>query len=136
MNRRNSHGQQPTVGGSSLIVTFAVLCLTVFALLGLSTVRADQRLADIGTESVVNYYEAELQAETILAELRSGEIPEGVSKNGDIYSYICPVSDTLALQVEVRIQGSAWEIICWRTVATIEWTESDSLNVWTGNNQN
>ena len=36
----------PAVGGSSLLVIFAVLCLTVFALLGLSTVQADIRLAD------------------------------------------------------------------------------------------
>ena len=133
MNRNSQNTQQPTIGGSSLIVTFAVLCLTVFALLGLSTVRADQRLADVSANSVVNYYEAELQAETILSELRMGNIPDGVSKNGNIYSYMCPISDTLALYAEVRIENTDWEILCWRTVTTIEWTESDSLNVWNGN---
>lgn len=30
----------PVIGGSSLLVIFAVLCLTVFALLGLSTAQA------------------------------------------------------------------------------------------------
>jgi len=132
MSRRDRNTQQPTIGGSSLIVTFAVLCLTVFALLGLSTVRADQRLADVSANAVADYYDAELQAETILSELRSGNIPDGVSKNGDVYSYMCPVSDTLSLQVEVRIENSQWEILCWCTVTTIEWTESDSLNVWNG----
>ena len=132
MSIRDRNTQQPTIGGSSLIVTFAVLCLTVFALLGLSTVRADQRLADVSANAVADYYDAELQAETILSELRSGNIPDGVSKNGDVYSYMCPVSDTLSLQVEVRIENSQWEILCWRTVTTIEWTESDSLNVWNG----
>lgn len=132
MSKHDRNTQQPTIGGSSLIVTFAVLCLTVFALLGLSTVRADQRLADVSANAAADYYEAELQAETILSELRSGNIPDGVSKNGDVYSYMCPVSDTLSLQVEVRIENSQWEIICWRTVTTIEWTESDSLNVWNG----
>ena len=132
MSRRDRNTQQPTIGGSSLIVTFAVLCLTVFSLLGLSTVRADQRLADVSANAVADYYEAELQAETILSELRSGNIPDGVSKNGDVYSYMCPVSDTLSLQVEVRVENSDWEILCWRTVTTLEWTESDSLNVWNG----
>ncbi|MBQ9858746.1 MAG: hypothetical protein IJO77_07085 [Oscillospiraceae bacterium] len=132
MSRRDRNTQQPTIGGSSLIVTFAVLCLTVFALLGLSTVRADQRLADVSANAAADYYDAELQAETILSELRSGNIPDGVSKNGDVYSYMCPVSDTLSLQVEVRIENSQWEILCWRTVTTLEWTESDSLNVWNG----
>ena len=55
MNRKNHFGQQPTVGASSLVVIFAVLCLTVFALLGLSTVRADQRLSDTAAVSVENY---------------------------------------------------------------------------------
>ena len=36
----------PAIGGSSLLVIFAVLCLTVFALLSLSTVQADNRLSD------------------------------------------------------------------------------------------
>ena len=35
----------PAFGGSSLLVIFAVLCLTVFALLSLSTVQAEKRLA-------------------------------------------------------------------------------------------
>ena len=30
----------PAVGGVSLLVVFAVLCLTIFALLGLATVQA------------------------------------------------------------------------------------------------
>lgn len=36
----------PAVGGISLLVAFAVLCLTVFALLSLSTVQAQKRLSD------------------------------------------------------------------------------------------
>ena len=87
---------------------------------------------EIALDQAADYYDAELQAETILSELRSGNIPDGVSKNGDVYSYMCPVSDTLSLQVEVRIENSQWEILCWRTDTTIEWTENDSLNVWNG----
>lgn len=128
----NKHNQQPTVGGSSLVVMFAVLCLTVFALLGLSTVRADQHLSDTTAASVKKYYEAELQAETILAELRSGTLPDGVNKSGDIYSYVCPISDTLQLQVSVRITDTSWEILNWHTATTLEWNEEDSLNVWNG----
>ena len=36
----------PTVGGSSLLVIFAVLCLTTFTLLALSTAQANKRLSD------------------------------------------------------------------------------------------
>ena len=40
------------VGGSSLIMVFAVLCLTVFTLLTLSTVQADRRLSEVTAEAV------------------------------------------------------------------------------------
>ena len=94
----------PAVGGSSLLVIFAVLCLTVFALLGLATVQANSRLSDASAQTVSGYYAADCQAETILAQLRSGTVPEGVSVRGDVYSYTCPISDTQTLQVEVRVE--------------------------------
>ena len=40
----------PAVGGISLLVVFAVLCLTVFALLSLTTVQADVRLYDASAQ--------------------------------------------------------------------------------------
>ena len=53
----------PAVGGSSLLVIFAVLCMTVFAVLSLSTVLAEQRLSETAAESVAAYYRADLQAD-------------------------------------------------------------------------
>ena len=69
----------PAVGGISLLVAFAVLCLTVFALLSLSTVQAQSRLADASLETVAQYYAADAEAVRILALLRSGESPDGVT---------------------------------------------------------
>lgn len=79
---------------SSLLVIFAVLCLTIFALLSLSTGRADGRLTEISAKSVREYYAADTKAEEILAELRNGNLPPEVEKDGDIYRYTCIVSDT------------------------------------------
>ena len=61
------------VGGSSLIMVFAVLCLTVFTLLTLSTVQADRRLSEVTAEAVSAYYAADTEAERIFAQLG----PEG-----------------------------------------------------------
>lgn len=132
MSRQNSREQAPIVGGSSLVVIFAVLCLTVFALLGLSTVRADERLADINVKAVTDYYAAEFEAETIFAKLRSGEIPEGVLKENNVFSYSCKVSETQVLCVEVAFEENEWNILRWQTVSTTEWSESDGLSVWEG----
>ena len=52
---RRVHFSPPAVGGVSLLVVFAVLCLTVFALLSLTTVRADVRLADASAQAVSDY---------------------------------------------------------------------------------
>jgi len=121
----------PFTGGSSLLVIFTVLCLTVFALLAFSTVAADKRLADASAEAVRQYYEADASAEAILGQLRAGIIPEGVSKDGDVYAYCCPMSDTQALRVVVYVRGTEYEIKQWKVVATTEWSPKEYIEVWT-----
>lgn len=122
----------PAVGGSSLLVIFAVLCLTIFALLGLSTVQAESRLADASAEAVKSYYEADTEAEEILAKLRQGIVPDGVTADGDNYTYRCEISEVQALEVEVQITNEGYRILRWQMVSTTEWEEDDSLNLWNG----
>ena len=122
----------PAVGGIALLMAFAVLCLTVFALLSLTTVRADVRLADASVQAVSDY-SADQAAQTILARLRGGEMPEGVtSAGGNLYTYSCPVSDRQRLEVEVEVEGAAYRILRWQTVPTGEWESDESLDVWDG----
>ena len=122
----------PAVGGSSLLVIFAVLCLTIFALLGLSTVQADGRLSEASSRSVKGYYQADTEAEQILYRLRMGEVPEGVKQNGTMYSYVCTISDVQALEVEVRVEEETYEILKWRVVSTAEWKTEEGLDLWDG----
>lgn len=131
--RKRERFSPPAVGGISLLVVFAVLCLTVFALLSLTTVRADSRLADASAQAVSGYYAADRQAQEILARLRMGELPEGVDAVGDTYSYTCPISDTQELQVEVelRLDGS-YTVLRWQAAAVGEWTIDEGLNIWDG----
>ena len=121
----------PATGGASLLVIFAVLCLTVFALLGFSTVQADKRLADVSIQAVSDYYAADCAAEETLAKLRAGQLPEGVTLTGDVYAYSCPISPTQALQVEVR--SGDWEVLRWQAVSTIQWQENTDMELWDGN---
>ena len=130
MSKHQEH-QLPVIGGSSLLVIFAVLCLTVFALLGFSTVQADKRLSDISIQAVSDYYAADCAAEEILAKLRAGQLPEGVTLTGDVYAYSCPISPTQALQVEVH--SGDWEVLRWQAVSTIQWQENTDMELWDGN---
>lgn len=107
----------PMVGGSSLLIIFAVLCLTVFTLLALGTVQADSRLSDASIRAVSDYYEAELEAETILASLRDGIVLEGVTVEENIYSYSCPISSGQDLVVQVKVEGDCWTILRWQAVS-------------------
>ena len=125
---RNRKQSVPVIGGSSLLVIFAVLCLTIFALLGLSTVQANKRLSDISVKAVSDYYSADCQAEEIFAILRSGVIPENVSLQGDVYTYHCIISPTQELQVEIH--ATDWTILRWQSVSTFRWQEDNTLEVW------
>lgn len=122
----------PAVGGTSLLVMFAVLCLTVFALLGLSSVQADGRLSDAAAEAVYGYYQADCEAEEILAALRSGTVPEGVEQDGSTYYYECPISGTQTLEVAVQVEGAAYQVLRWQAVPTGQWEADQTLDVWDG----
>lgn len=127
-----TQGAPPALGGASLLSAFAILCLTVFALLSLSTVRADQRLSLASAQAVSDYYKADAQAQEILARLRGGELPQEVTIDGDIYSYACPASDVQTLQVELRMEDGAYTILRWQMVPSAAWNVDDSIKVWNG----
>lgn len=122
----------PAVGASSLMVVFAVLCLTVFALLSVSTARADGRLSHKANTAITGYYEADYRAEEVLAQLRAGIVPAGVTREEGMYTYRCPISDTQVLIVQVSLEGSAYKIHRWQAVSTTDWQADDRIPVWDG----
>lgn len=131
MREKERRTALPAVGGSSLLVIFAVLCLTVFALLSLAAVQAYGRLSDASAAAVSDYYEADCRAEELFARLRSGERPAEVEKNGDVYAYSCSISPSQTLEVELRQQDGTWKVLRWQAVAMTEEAD-DTLAVWDG----
>lgn len=127
--RRETHA---AVGGSSLLTIFAVLCLTVFAVLTIATASAGARLGDSAAAAVEAYYAADCAAEEILARLRAGERPEGVTEENGIFFYCCPISDTQTLMVEVAVEAAEFQILRWQAVPVAEWEAEEQLQVWDG----
>ena len=121
----------PAIGGSSLLVIFALLALTVFALLSLSTVQAEKRMADATAQAVAEYYAADLEAERIFALLRAGETVNGVAVNGNVYSYRCAVSENQMLNVELEKKENTWRVCRWQVTASVE-AISETMPVWDG----
>lgn len=124
----------PAVGISSLVVIFAALCLAVFVQLAISTAKADEKLSDQGHQAIIDYYQAEREADTIIALLRNGQVPEGVTFEDGVYSFQCVISDTQVLEVEVRLEGDTHTILRWQAVSTADWQADEDLPVWDGEN--
>lgn len=140
---KKSRFSPPAVGGISLLVVFAVLCLTVFALLSLTTVQADIRLSDASAQAVLDYYQADSKAQEILACLRTGAaLPQGVqvdrtegegAEGAALLRYAVPLSDTQELQVELTLDARGrYTILRWQSVPTGDWEYDDSLTLWDG----
>lgn len=142
MNEQKNKGfSPPAVGGVTLLSVFAVLCLTIFALLSLSTVSANGRLSDASAKAVSDYYAADVKAQRVLALLRSGadiqaaaeeNTVDGITADGDVYSYSCKISERQTLEVEVRVDGDNYAVRKWQAVPSGEWNIDSSLPVWDG----
>ena len=137
MNEKRDRFSVPPIGASSLLSAFAVLCLVVFALLALSTVRSDERLSDASLQATKDYYAADCQAQEILARLRNGETVEGVETEGQggyvVLRYTVPISDAQELQVEIgQHPDLSCEVLRWQAAPTEEWVGNDDLDLWDG----
>lgn len=121
----------PAIGGSSLLVVFAVLCLTVFSLLSLSSVLAEKRMADAAAQAMIDYYEADLEAEAIFACLRTGETVSGVEIDGNTYRYGCSITENQILNVELVKNTDGWTVKRWQVIAQSE-PINEALPVWDG----
>ena len=132
------------IGSASLILIFAVLCLTIFAVISFISATTDKVLVNMEVQMVKNYYNADVLAEQVLAEiLASEETPDNVM-GVEIISYwdwdllaervffTCPISETHVLYVDVAISEYSYRILSWRMYKIGEWEADGSLNLWQG----
>ena len=131
------------MGSALIVLVFVVLCLTIFALITLSSANYDQTLAQTAAHTVKEYYEADTLAETIVAQiLESATTPAavlGVEIQSEVYDgsetvkFTCPVTDTKELQVEIVLAGDACSVRAWRMQDSDSWELIDiGLPVWQG----
>lgn len=70
-----------TIGSSSLLIIFLVLCLATFAILSLSSAKSDYSLSERLAEHKSSYYEASSNAEVILDKI-DGMLEETAQTSG------------------------------------------------------
>lgn len=130
--KKRTRFSPPAVGASALLVSLSLLVLCVFALLGLSSAQAEHRLAEASANATAAYYAADLQAEEIFAQLRSGELPRGVKCDGSTYSYTCPISEHQFLSISVMKEAQSWKILSWRVIAMEPQEIQTAPTLWDG----
>lgn len=135
MDKQRTGGFMPPVGLGSLLTILAVLCLAVFALLAAATVRADARQGERTQQAVLDYYAADGEGQRILAALRSGQTPEGVTWQDNTACYQVPISQSQTLMVEAVVEGAGYTIARWQAVNVEQWQADDRLNVWSGEDE-
>jgi len=133
------------VGSASIVLVFAVLCLSVFSLITFVVAGNSKALADTEARLVEGYYEADLLAERILAEIvESYFIPDSIlgvdidvawdwMKDAEIVQYVCQVPGSGKwLYVKLAIYMDSYDILSWRLWDTSDWDINEGMNVWLG----
>ncbi|MCQ2545350.1 MAG: hypothetical protein MJ144_02845 [Clostridia bacterium] len=106
---KNSPAPFTTIGVSSLLVVFIILCLVTFACLSLSTAKSDYEFAQKNAVHKTAYYEACNQAEQNINDLANGK----TSKT----SWQIKIDNKSALDVAVSGAGN---ITKWQVISTVE----------------
>ena len=137
------------VGSASVIMVFAVLCLTIFSVLSLMTSNSDLRLSRRASKSIEDYYYAEYLAEgrviDIKERLRETGKPEDLLKNMDgvevfesgtktAIRFIQTVDSRRNLHVELALYpNKTLSVTGWKLIPNdSDWSPDDGISVWVG----
>jgi len=133
------------VGSASIVLVFAVLCLSVFSLITFVVSGNSKALADTEARLVVGYYEADLLAERILAEIMGSDvIPDNIlgididvswdwETGAEVVQYVCQLPGSEKwLYVKIAFNMESYDILSWRLWNTGEWVIDEGMDVWLG----
>jgi len=132
------------VGSASIVLVFAVLCLTIFSLITFVVAGNDKALTDAKVQLVSGYYEADALAELVLMDILAADTIPDSSRGVDIHTrwddeleaettyFFCNISDIKALYVNLALREDSFDILSWRMWDTDDWEFDDSINVWSG----
>ncbi|MDO4176125.1 MAG: hypothetical protein Q4D99_01440 [Bacillota bacterium] len=126
---RKASNQTPftTIGVSSLLVVFLILCLVTFACLSLSTAKSDYEFSKNNAQHKAEYYKASNEAEEYLNDLSEGRTNDT--------EWTIKINDKQALEVKVETTGAnskggqSYRVTCWQVVSTVERDYNQNMNL-------
>ncbi|MGE4352472.1 MAG: hypothetical protein AB7D36_00105 [Oscillospiraceae bacterium] len=121
--RRNTAGALG-IGVITIFTVLIVLSLSVFAMLTLSSARADLHLSEINADTVSSYYAADIEAHRLYNDFVSSDEEE---LEEDVF-----MNETQSLHLHFKRDGDKAMILAWSTVSGCEAEIDDGLNLWDG----
>ena len=135
------------VGSASILMIFAVLCLTVFSTLSFVTAHQEQELARKSAQAIAQYYDADWRCEEryerIAEALQAGTAPEQlaelldvqVTRQGAQYviEYLEVIGENQQLQVRLALAADgSLHTEQWMVTAVQAQEYEDTIAVWDG----
>ena len=154
-NKKKVRGAGMGVGYVSVMIVFASICLTIFAVLSLRAAGSNDAFNERSGEFLRQYYAADSKAKLILSqldecaktavasdffeesfELAAGEI-DGVTtsmtRGGCKAVYSVEINDRQKLSVEVTFKNNGkYEITRWQSKSISSNDDDSHINVWDG----
>ncbi len=112
-----------TIGISSIVLIFMILCLAVFSLLSLSDAKSALTYAEKHADTVQMYYEADAIAQEFIRDYRNGDTTTAVRE--------IPMASGQTLYVELSQDGL--DILAYYVYNNTDYTIDTELPVWGGN---
>lgn len=147
------------IGYVSVMMIFAVICLTILAVLAFQAASSDEKLSEKNIDFTREYYAADTEAKRILMQLDnaaltaaespffeesftelSAESGANLSRTAEGFraEYLVPLNERLFLRVGAVFysfpaahDGNRFEIVEWRTASASDASDKP-LNVWDG----
>lgn len=138
-----------SIGISSIILIFMILCLAVFSLLSLSDAKSALTFAEKRADTVQMYYEADAKAQEFIRDYRKSyanakeaadaldfalaALPQGSDASYIEESVICeiPMQSGQTLHLELGLDGN--QILAYYVYNSTDYVIDSNLPVWGGN---
>ena len=117
-----------TIGISSIVLIFMILCLAVFSLLSLSDAKSALTFAQKRAETVQIYYEADIEAQKFIRDYRSMDAEQKQSETTIVYEL--PMRSGQTLHLELSADGS--DILSYYVYNNTDYVIDSDLPVWGG----
>lgn len=117
-----------TIGISSIVLIFMILCLAVFSLLSLSDAKSALTFAQKRAETVQIYYESDIEAQKFIRDYRALDAEQKQSETTIVYEL--PMRSGQTLHLELSADGS--DILSYYVYNNTDYVIDSDLPVWGG----